>query len=316
MRDRWTDAAAVQAQFGVPPGRSVDVLALMGDSIDNIPGVKRHRREDGRGAGRRAFGDLERVLEPHRCGRAAVAARRQERSPSDCATEARQRAPEPRAGERAPRRARLTVRRSRICASRLPDVEHAARRSSPSWASRRLLRQLGREAPPARRRGARWSRRGARPRQHFAGAARPAVGWRWRRCADGPARRRRRRASWSLSTAEARRRVRVPLSDAPTCCAADARRSATADRGRSAHDLEARPAALCAAASSCAAAALFDVMIAAALVDPAAAATLEALAGELLGERVAGVSRRPRGASRTGVDACSQPLAAAAARAH
>src|SRR5262249_15900648 len=61
MRDRWTDAAAVEAKFGVPPDRVVDVLALMGDSIDNIPGVS--------GIGEktavaliRAFGDLDGVL--------------------------------------------------------------------------------------------------------------------------------------------------------------------------------------------------------------------------------------------------------------
>jgi DNA polymerase I len=40
MRDRWTDEAAVQARFGISPSQVVDVMALMGDSIDNIPGVK------------------------------------------------------------------------------------------------------------------------------------------------------------------------------------------------------------------------------------------------------------------------------------
>jgi DNA polymerase-1 len=35
----WFDAAAVQEKFGVTPGQVVDVLALMGDSIDNIKGV-------------------------------------------------------------------------------------------------------------------------------------------------------------------------------------------------------------------------------------------------------------------------------------
>jgi DNA polymerase-1 len=61
MRDRWTDVAAVEAKFGVPPERVVDVMALMGDSIDNIPGVA--------GIGEKtavaliqACGDLEGVL--------------------------------------------------------------------------------------------------------------------------------------------------------------------------------------------------------------------------------------------------------------
>jgi DNA polymerase-1 len=61
MRDRWTDTAAVEAKFGVPPERLVDVMALMGDAIDNIPGVK--------GIGEKTavaliqtFGDLENLL--------------------------------------------------------------------------------------------------------------------------------------------------------------------------------------------------------------------------------------------------------------
>src|SRR5215472_7409309 len=61
MRDRWTDAAGVEAKFGVRPEQVVDVLALMGDSIDNIPGVS--------GIGEKtavaliqAFGDVETLL--------------------------------------------------------------------------------------------------------------------------------------------------------------------------------------------------------------------------------------------------------------
>ncbi|MEP7028929.1 MAG: DNA polymerase I, partial [Candidatus Eisenbacteria bacterium] len=37
--DVWMDEAAVQAKWGVPPSGLRDVLALMGDSSDNIPGV-------------------------------------------------------------------------------------------------------------------------------------------------------------------------------------------------------------------------------------------------------------------------------------
>jgi DNA polymerase-1 len=61
MRDRVIDSAAVEARLGVPPARVVDVMALMGDSVDNIPGVK--------GIGEktavalvREFGDLEGIL--------------------------------------------------------------------------------------------------------------------------------------------------------------------------------------------------------------------------------------------------------------
>jgi len=39
MTDHLLDPAAVQAKFGVPPERIVDYLSLVGDSIDNIPGV-------------------------------------------------------------------------------------------------------------------------------------------------------------------------------------------------------------------------------------------------------------------------------------
>lgn len=39
-RDRWFDSAAVQKKFGVPPRRIVDFMALTGDAVDNIPGVR------------------------------------------------------------------------------------------------------------------------------------------------------------------------------------------------------------------------------------------------------------------------------------
>jgi DNA polymerase-1 len=37
--DAWLDEAAVRARWGVPPVGLRDVLALMGDSVDNVPGV-------------------------------------------------------------------------------------------------------------------------------------------------------------------------------------------------------------------------------------------------------------------------------------
>jgi DNA polymerase-1 len=40
MRDRRCDVAAVRERFGVSPEQVVDVLGLMGDATDNIPGVK------------------------------------------------------------------------------------------------------------------------------------------------------------------------------------------------------------------------------------------------------------------------------------
>ncbi|MDN5869448.1 MAG: DNA polymerase I [Nitrococcus sp.] len=41
MSDTWLDAQAVKGKFGVPPERMVEYLALVGDSVDNIPGVPR-----------------------------------------------------------------------------------------------------------------------------------------------------------------------------------------------------------------------------------------------------------------------------------
>jgi DNA polymerase-1 len=39
MKNRFIGPAEVAEKFGVPPGKVGDVLALMGDSIDNVPGV-------------------------------------------------------------------------------------------------------------------------------------------------------------------------------------------------------------------------------------------------------------------------------------
>jgi len=39
MSGETLDAAGVQEKFGVPPARIVDFLALVGDSVDNVPGV-------------------------------------------------------------------------------------------------------------------------------------------------------------------------------------------------------------------------------------------------------------------------------------
>jgi len=39
VKETWLDPAATREAFGVPPERVADVLGLMGDSVDNIPGV-------------------------------------------------------------------------------------------------------------------------------------------------------------------------------------------------------------------------------------------------------------------------------------
>jgi DNA polymerase-1 len=40
VKDKWFGEAEARARFGVEPKQVVDVMGLMGDSIDNIPGVK------------------------------------------------------------------------------------------------------------------------------------------------------------------------------------------------------------------------------------------------------------------------------------
>ena len=40
MKDKWFAEADAQARFGVEPARVVEVMGLMGDASDNIPGVK------------------------------------------------------------------------------------------------------------------------------------------------------------------------------------------------------------------------------------------------------------------------------------
>lgn len=39
-KDRWIGAAEVQEKFGVAPAKVIEVMGLMGDAVDNIPGVK------------------------------------------------------------------------------------------------------------------------------------------------------------------------------------------------------------------------------------------------------------------------------------
>ena len=41
MSEEVLDEAGVEAKFGVPPARIVDYLALVGDTVDNVPGVEK-----------------------------------------------------------------------------------------------------------------------------------------------------------------------------------------------------------------------------------------------------------------------------------
>jgi len=62
MKDRRYDARAVEARFGVPPAQVLDLRALVGDSSDNIPGVK-GIGEKGAAKLIHEWGDLETLLE-------------------------------------------------------------------------------------------------------------------------------------------------------------------------------------------------------------------------------------------------------------
>ena len=44
MNERKRDLAGVEAEFGVPPRLMVDYQALVGDSVDNVPGVEKVER--------------------------------------------------------------------------------------------------------------------------------------------------------------------------------------------------------------------------------------------------------------------------------
>ncbi len=61
-RDKLYDAQLVEEDFGAPPERVVDVLALMGDSVDNVPGVK-GIGEKGAKSLIREYGSLDALLE-------------------------------------------------------------------------------------------------------------------------------------------------------------------------------------------------------------------------------------------------------------
>ena len=61
-REKTYDAAMVEADLGVPPNRVIDIMALKGDSVDNIPGVP-GIGEKGALQLIREFGDLETLLD-------------------------------------------------------------------------------------------------------------------------------------------------------------------------------------------------------------------------------------------------------------
>lgn len=72
--DRMLDPAGVNEVFGVPPERVVDVLALMGDAVDNVPGVPGIGEKTARALVQR-YGGVDEVLHRASLFRDASAAR-------------------------------------------------------------------------------------------------------------------------------------------------------------------------------------------------------------------------------------------------
>ena len=61
FKDVWRDTAFVQAKFGVKPSQMGDLLALMGDAVDGVPGVPKVGSKTA-AALLRINGNLERVI--------------------------------------------------------------------------------------------------------------------------------------------------------------------------------------------------------------------------------------------------------------
>ena len=93
----WFDAAGVKEKFGVAPAQVVDVLALMGDSIDNVKGVPGIGEKGARDL-IATYGSLDALL--------ARAARSRRRSIARACWPRRSGAAEPRAGDDSHRRRR------------------------------------------------------------------------------------------------------------------------------------------------------------------------------------------------------------------
>ena len=62
MSEEVLDEAGVEAKFGVPPERIVDYLSLVGDKVDNIPGVDKCGPKTA-AKWLREYGTLEGVIE-------------------------------------------------------------------------------------------------------------------------------------------------------------------------------------------------------------------------------------------------------------
>ena len=165
------DRAGVEEKFGVPPERVVDVLALVGDSVDNVPGVPGIGEKGARDL-IREYGSLEATLEnaekvkraAYRTGCSSTARTRSFRSGwSRCAATCRSRWTWRRCAgwawtarahalftELSSRRSRRSTRRSRPRPARASRSWRPKRRCARSWtrrARRGRSRSLLRSAP-------------------------------------------------------------------------------------------------------------------------------------------------------------------------
>ena len=138
----WFDAEGVKEKFGVRPEQVVDVLALMGDSIDNIKGVP--------GIGEKGARDLIATVR-HARGAAGARRRSHEQALSRGPARPRRRcAPEPRAGPDPDRRAgRIRPRGAAIprrVARAVLRAVHASRvPHRSSWSTRRRADTVGKD---------------------------------------------------------------------------------------------------------------------------------------------------------------------------
>ena len=137
----WYDAEGVKEKFGVPPELVVDVLALMGDSIDNIKGVP--------GIGEKGAKEL---IAQYRIARQPARSRRRGEAQAVSRRPARQRGggeTEPAAGEDSNRRAGR-IRRRGAAVSRRFRARSAFRFSTSSGFGRSRRNTRRRRAPPPR----------------------------------------------------------------------------------------------------------------------------------------------------------------------
>ncbi|MDX2168493.1 MAG: DNA polymerase I [Deltaproteobacteria bacterium] len=299
MRDRWIDAAAVQARYGVPPEQLGDVLALMGDAIDNVPGVS--------GIGEKtaialvqAFGSVEGVLAQLDQVAALPKLRGARKVAERLAAEAD------------------NARLSKQLVQMRRDVELTCgldelRRSTPDQPAvqalftelgfESLLKQLAQDAPQLTVE-ARTVSEPAEATALFAAARRAGRLALTTLCDPGPAATSPARALLVQVGGEAAP-ARLPL-DAPGMVDAVRAGLATADIEVVVHDLKRDLLALDASGLTLSGRG-FDVAIAAALVDAAAPPQLERLAADLLGTRPPPFRGDPGGAA-AGVTLL-QPLA-------